>query len=176
MKVDQQNSRGRFFVKQAILLIITVILLIFFTVPLLKAIKGALNPGELEATVNRGKQEAASLETKLETTESRMLMGAGDDEAQGNLKKEVEELKRQIALKELDNKHLQEQMALVQTMLEVMKAKSAPAPAPSGPGTVHPMAEILTKIFGCIGSMLTGGMALFAWWRRRREVPQNAES
>jgi hypothetical protein len=176
MKIDQQKGSSGFFVKQAILLIITVILLIFFTVPLLKAIKGALNPGELEATVNRVKQEAASLETELETTESGMLMDAGDDEAQGRLKKEVEELKRQMVLKELNNKHLQDQMALVQTMLEVIKAKSAPAPAPSGSGTVHTTGELLIKIFGCTGSMLSGGLALFSWWRRRREVQQNAES
>lgn len=175
MKVDHQKGSRGFFVKQAILLIITVVLLIFFAVPLLKVVKAALNPAELESNVNLGKQEVAGLETKMETTESRILMGDGDDEVQGKLKEELEELKRQIASKELENKHLRDQMALVQTMLELVKAKPTDASVPVA-DTSHNIFELLTKIFGCIGSMFSGGMFLLAWWRRRREISQNAGS
>ena len=56
--------------------------------------------------------------------QSRITMGTDDvNVAHEKLEKEVEELKRQVAAKELENKNLQQQMALVHTMLEVVKAK-----------------------------------------------------
>ena len=131
MSSRQLNSgTGRFFVKQTILLAITIALMVFFTIPLMKAVKAALSPRELETSVDRSQQEVAGLETRLDVVRSKMLMGAGDDEAQEKLRKEVEELKRQVVAKEVENKNLQDQMALVRTMLEVLKAKPAAAPVP----------------------------------------------
>ncbi len=100
------GGTGRFFVKQFILLAITLVLMVFFTIPLMKAVKAALSPGELETNVNRSQQEVAGLETRLDVIQSEMLMGAGDDEAQEKLRKEVEELKRQVEAKERENKKL----------------------------------------------------------------------
>ena len=94
-------------------------------------------------------------------------MGAGDDEAHEKLEKEVEELKRQVAAKELENKNLQQQMALVHTMLEVVKAKPAAAPVPVV-DTSSQFFDLLTKLIGCIGSLFTGGMFVVSWWRNRR--------
>lgn len=118
----------------------------------MKAVRWALNPGELKTNVDRANAEVASVQTKLDVTRSRMLMGAGDDEAQEKLKKEVETLKQQMAIKELENKHLQDQMALVQTMLQMVKPASAPLV-----DFTHKMAELLTKVFGFIGSLFSGG-------------------
>jgi hypothetical protein len=169
------RGTGRFFVKQFMLLAITLALMVFFTIPLMKAVKAALSPGELETNVNRSRQEVAGLETRLEVVQSEMLMGAGDDEAQEKLRKEVEELKRQVEAKERENKNLQDQMALVRTMLEVLKAKPAAAAVPVVE-TGHKFFDLLTKIFGCIGSVFTGVMFLVSWWRNRREPPQPEES
>jgi hypothetical protein len=175
MSKQQTSGIGRFFVKQAILLVITIALMVFFTIPLMKAVKAALRPGELETNVNRSQQEVSSLETRLDVVRSKMLMGADDDEAQEKLRKEVEELKRQVAAKEQENKNLQEQMALVRTMLEVVKATPAATPIPVVASS-HTFFDLLTKIFGCIGSVFTGGMFLVSWWRNRREPSQAAEN
>lgn len=172
---QKTGGTGRFFVKQAVLLVMTIALMVFFTVPLMKAVKAALTPAELETNVYRSQQEVAGLETRLDVVRSKMLMGAGDDEAQEKLKKVVEELKRQMALKEQENKSLQEQMALVRTMLEVVKATPSATPVPVVASS-HTFFDLLTKIFGCIGSAFTGGMFLVSWWRNRREPPQAAES
>ena len=49
MSSDQQkSSTGRFFVRQMILLVITVVLVAFCAVPLVKAVKVAQNPTELK--------------------------------------------------------------------------------------------------------------------------------
>lgn len=169
----RKNATRRFAVRQAILLLITIVLVAFFTIPMLKAVKAAANPGQLEAIVNQAKQEVAGLETKVMVVQSRITMGAGHDEAQEKIKQEVKELKQQMALKELENKHLQDQMLLVQTMLQVMNAKSTPPPQP-GMDFWHKLAELATKVFGCIGSLFTGGMFLLGWWRKKGQPPQEA--
>ena len=169
------GGTGRFFVKQFILLAITLVLMVFFTIPLMKAVKAALSPGELETNVNRSQQEVAGLETRLDVIQSEMLMGAGDDEAQEKLRKEVEELKRQVEAKERENRNLQDQMALVRTMLEVLKAQPTAAAVPVV-DTGHKFFDLLTKIFGCIGSVFTGAVFLVSWWRNRREPPRPEES
>ena len=150
-----------------ILLVITVVLVAFCAVPLVKAVKVALNPAELEQELNSATQEVAGLETKVMMAQSRITMGAGDDAAHEKLEKEVEELKRQVAAKELENKNLQQQMALVHTMLEVVKAKPAAAPVPVV-DTSSQFFDLLTKLIGCIGSLFTGGMFVVSWWRNRR--------
>jgi hypothetical protein len=172
---QQSSGIGRFFVKQAILLAITIVLMAFFTIPLMKAFKAALSPGELETNVNRFQNEAAGLQTRLDVVRSKMLMGAGDDGAQEELRKEVEDLKRQVAAKNQENKNLQEQMALVRTMLDLVKASPAATPMPVV-ATSHTFFDLLTKIFGCIGSLFTGTMFLVSWRRNRREPVQAAES
>ncbi len=130
MRSDKRQSGGRFFVKQAVLLVITIILLAFCTVPLIQAVRWALNPGELKANVEKANEGTASIRIKLDVANSRMLMGAGDDEAQEKLKKQVEELKRQVEFKELENKYLQNQIVLAQTIAELAKLKSSPGPTP----------------------------------------------
>ncbi len=171
----RKNGTRRFAIRQAILLLITIVLVVFFTIPLLKAVKAAMNPGQLQANLDEANNEVVGLQTKTDVVRSKMLMGAGDDEAQEKLRKEVEELKRQLAAKEQENKNLQEQMALVRTMLEVVKAKPAATPVPVV-ATSHTFFDLLTKIFGCIGSVFTGGMFLVSWWRNRREPSQAAGS
>lgn len=49
MGSHQQKSRTWFFVKQAILLAITAILVTFFTIPFVQDVKSALSPGGLRA-------------------------------------------------------------------------------------------------------------------------------
>jgi hypothetical protein len=127
---EGKRGTGRFFLKQAVLLVITIALVVFFTIPLVRAVKGALNPAELQANAKQAKQEVDGLQNKLDVTRSKMLMGAGDEEAQEKLKKQVEELKRQVEFKELENKYLQNQMVLAQTIAELAKLKSAQAPTP----------------------------------------------
>jgi hypothetical protein len=127
---DKPRSR-RFVIRQVVLLVVTIALVIFCTIPLLKAFRGALNPAELDASLTRGQQELEGLQNKLDVTRSRMLMGAGDDESRENLKKQVEDLKRQLEMKELENKHLQNEVAMAQLLAEVVKSKSTQAPAPA---------------------------------------------
>ncbi|MGO9568606.1 MAG: hypothetical protein ACLP5H_13790 [Desulfomonilaceae bacterium] len=175
MSSEQQKGAIRgYFVKQLMLLVITVILAAFFTIPLVKAVKMALDPAELEQNLNRATQEVAGLERKAMVAQSRITMGVGDDQAREKLEKEVEELKRQVTVKELENKNLQDQMALVRTMLEVVKANPPAARVPVV-DTGHQFFDLLTKLFGCIGSLFTGGMFVLSWWRNRRN-PAAAES
>lgn len=176
MRLDQQHGgSGRFFVKQLILLAITIVLVVLFTIPLLKTVNSAMNPGELAANVDKANMKTAGIKNEMDVARSKMLMGAGDEEAQEKLKKQVEELQRQMALKELDNKHLQDQMALVQTMLQLVNAKSAPV-APPGVDSWHKLAELTTKVFGGIGSLFSGGMFALSWWRARRKPPEASAS
>ena len=135
-----------------------------------------MNPGALTAKVEMASKQNEGIQNEVDVVRSKMLMGAGDEEAQEKLKKQVEELQRQMASKELENKHLQDEMAMVQTMLQLVNAKSAPA-TPAAPPTVdytQKLAELGTKIFGCIGSMFSGGMFLVSWWRSRRKPPETA--
>jgi len=177
MKSDQQHGGyTRFFVKQTILLVITVVLMVLFTIPLLKIVKSAMNPGALTAKVETANKETEGIQNEVDVVRSKMLMGAGDEEAQEKLKKQVEELQRQMELKEVENKHLQDEMAMVQTVMQLVTAKSVPA-APAAPPTVdysQKLAELATKIFGCIGSMFSGGMFLVSWWRSRKKPPEVA--
>ena len=176
MSSDQQKSGTRWFiVRQTALLMTTIVLAFFFTVPLIKAAKAALNPAELEADLGRAKQDEAGLDRKVMVAQAKITMGAGDDETQEKLRKEVEELKRQVAAKETENKNLQEQMALVRTMLEVVKSKPATASVPVVE-TSHKFFDLLTKVFGCIASVFSGTMFFLSWWRNRRETQQAAES
>jgi hypothetical protein len=199
MSSDERQSGGRFFFKQAILLVLTIILVAFCTIPLMHAVKWVLNPGELKADVNRANEAVASIRTKLDVANSKMLMGAGDEEAQEKMKKQVEELKQQVAVRELENKYLQNQIVLAQTLAELAKLKSAAAPAPvvdtgreaekpaenvQGPeklidnvmqkldklmGTGQKVAELLIKLFGSLGSVFTGGTFVVSWWRKKRQ-------
>jgi hypothetical protein len=173
---DQQGFAKRFFVKQAVLLVITIILVAFFTVPLVKIVKAALNPGELKANLDRANQTLAGVETELDVTRSKMAvrskaMIAPGDEIQEQLKKEMEELKRQKVLQDLEIKHLQDQLALTQTVLQVLKPASPAAPPP-GVDFWHKMTELATKIMGCVASMFSGGLFILSWWRKRGQSPQ----
>jgi|GEM_PF-1153613 len=163
------GTRG-FAVKQTILLLVTIGLVVFFTVPLLKAVKAAANPGELQADVAKANNEVVGLRTKIDVARSKMLMGAGDDEAQEKLKKQVEALQRQMALKDLENKHLQDQMALVRTMLQMVKPASAPAAAVPSVDSTQKIVELLMKVFGCIGSIFSGGLFVVNWWKKRQAL------
>ncbi len=176
MTSDQQHGGyRRFFVKQTILLVITVVLMVLFTIPLLKIVKSAMNPGALTARVEMANKQNEGIQNEVDVVRSKMLMGAGDEEAQEKLKKQVEELQRQMELKEVENKRLQEQVAMVQTVVALMGVKSAPAAIPDVDYS-HKLAELATKIFGCIGSMFSGGMFLLSWWRGRTKPPQTAAS
>lgn len=117
----------------------------------------------------------AALQKKLNAMRSMVFMGAGDDEAQESLKKEIEELKRQIAIKEMEYKRLQDEVTLVRTVLQLVSAKSTPPPSPVVDST-HKVAELLAKLIGCVGSLFTGTMFVVSWWKKRREAAQNATS
>ncbi|MEI7449777.1 MAG: hypothetical protein WCJ75_09140 [Desulfomonile sp.] len=176
MRSDQQHGgSGRFLVKQLILLLITVSLMVLFTIPLLKTFNSAMNPGELVAKVDKANMETAGIQNEVDAARSMMLMGAGDEEAQEKLKKQVEELQRQMALKELQNKNLQDQMALVQTVLQLVNSKSAAAPPPEVEFW-HKLADLATKVLGCIASLFSGSMFFLAWWRKRGQPQEPAAS
>jgi hypothetical protein len=188
---SKTGGSGRFFVKQSILLVITVVLMVLFTIPLLKIVKSAMNPEALTAKVEMANEQTEGIQNQMDVVRSKMLMGAGDEEAQEKLKKQVEELQRQMELKEVENKHLQNQMALVQTMMQLVSVKAAPATptAPSAPATTAPptpkpwgvddaqkLVELTTKFLGCIGSMFSGGLFFVSWLRGRKKPPEAAAS
>lgn len=130
---SQQDKPGakRFVIRQAVLLVVTIALVIFCTIPLLKAFTGALNPKQLDASLIESQQELVGLQNKLDLTRARVLMGAGDDDTQESLKKQVEDLKRQLEMKELENKHLQNEVAMARVLADMVKSKSTQAPAPA---------------------------------------------
>ena len=172
---QQKKGSRRFFAKQVLLLVITIILVVFFTVPLLKTVKSALNPGELTAKVESTAEAASGLHAKLNVVRSEMLMGAGDEKAQEKLKKQVEELKRQIAMKEKENKHLQDEVTMVQTLLHVVKPSAATVSTVPSIDFGQKVIQFLTQVFGCVASLFSGGMFVFSWLKNRRAAPQNAE-
>jgi len=175
---ERHGGSGRFFVKQAALLVITMVLVVLFTIPLLKTVDSAINPGELDANVDKTEKEKAGIQNEIDVARSKMLMGAGDEEAQEKLKKQSDEHQRQMALKDLEIKYLRDRQAdrdLVQTVLQLANAKSAPAPRP-GVDFWQKLAELSTKVFGCIGSLFSGGMFVLSWWRTRRKPPESAAS
>ena len=160
MDSNKGNSGiGGFYFKQAILLLVTIALFIFFTIPFLKTLKAAVVPGELEANIKQAKE----LEINLDSTRAKMLMGAGDEEMQEKLKKRIQDLERQLAEKDMANKNLQ---AGVQTLLQLVKAPGA-QPVPE---FWQKIPEIIAKILGCIGSMFSGALFVYTWLKRRRET------
>jgi hypothetical protein len=173
MKSDQKHSGyRRFFVKQTILLLITVILMVLFTFPLLRIVKSAMNPEALTVKVEMANNQAEGIQNEVDAVRSKMLMGAGDEEAQEKLKNKVEELQRQMAFKELEYKLLQNQYAMVNTLQQIVNSK----PPPPVVDFWQKLAELAFKIIGCIGSMFSGGMFLVSWWRARRKPPEYATS
>ena len=105
MRFEQLGGSGRFFVRQLVLLVITVVLALWFTIPLVKTVHSAMNLGDLTAKLDQVNKERDGIQNKIDGTSSLRLMGAADREAREKLKKQVEELQRQMALKELENKH-----------------------------------------------------------------------
>lgn len=154
-----KKDSGMFYVKLVSLLLITIALFIFFTIPFLKTLKAAVVPSELQASSNQVKE----LETELDVARSRMLMGAGDENTQEKYKKLLEDLERQLAAKEIENRNLQ---ASVQTILQLVKSPGAP-PVPD---FWQKTPEIFSKIIGCIGSIFSGALFVITWWKRRRET------
>ena len=174
---SNQKSSGRFYLKQTVLLVITIVLVIFFTVPLLKSIKAALNPGELVAAANQTQRQMASLERKIDVSRAKILMAAGAEEVQDKLAKEVEALKRQMAATQLENKYLQQQVQLTRTILELVKSKSASEVSPDAHiGFWQKVFDLLTKVIGCIASVCSFGVFLVSWIRNRRQVPPTTTS
>ncbi|MFA6224242.1 MAG: hypothetical protein WC647_18235 [Desulfomonilaceae bacterium] len=174
---SNQKSSGRFYLKQTVLLVVTIVLVILFTIPLLKSIKSALNPGELVAAANQNRRQMASLERKIDVNSSKILMAAGAEQVQEKLAKEVEALKRQMAAAQLENKYLQQQVQLTSTILELVKSKSASDVSPDAHiGFSQKVFDLLTKVFGCIASVCSCGVFLVSWIRNRRQVPPTKTS
>lgn len=158
---------SRFFVTQAILLVATITLLVFFTIPLIKTVKTALIPGELEAKINQTQHEMRVLQTRLDAVQSEMMMGEDDDQVLEKLRQKMEALRKQIAAKELEDRNLREEVASVQTMLEVLKIKSQPTPV-SALDVCYKLSGLLFYILGSIGSVFAGGVLVISWWKTKR--------
>jgi hypothetical protein len=176
MRSDQkQGGSGRFFFKQAILLVITIVLVVLFTIPLLKTVKSAMNPGELTAKLEVSNNETQVIQNSVDVVRSKMLMGAGDEEAQEKLKKQVEELQRKLELKDAENKNLKYQQEMVQAFLGLVKSKPATLVA-SNVDVWQKLVELSTKILGAIGSLFSAVLFILSWWRTRRKPLEPASS
>lgn len=174
----RRDSSINYYIKQFALLFITVALTFYFTIPLLETVKTAIKYPHLSAMVNHNEAEIESIKKEIDVAGSIEFMGAQgqtDNEAQQNLLRQVEELRRQIETKELENKSLRDQMALVQGMLQLVNSRSIPAAAqPQSMDFLHKFAELSAKIFGCIGSLVSGYMFVLAWWRMRKKPSESA--
>ena len=83
----------RFFIKQAALLVTTILLVIFCTIPVFSNLKTAINPSGLYETLDKKNKEFAALQERIDVVQSKMLMGAGDEEGLKRLMNEIEDLK-----------------------------------------------------------------------------------
>jgi hypothetical protein len=169
--IQLYGSSAKFWAMQLTLLVITVALTVLFTVPLVKTVGSSMHYCELSAKFNDTNKEIETLQNQIDEASSIKLMSpqvAGDTEASEKLMKQVEEFRRQMELKELENKQLRDEMALVQTMLRILNAKTVSADPPTM-DFWHKLADISTKVLGFIGSLFSGGMFALAWWRARRK-------
>ncbi|MBI4964146.1 MAG: hypothetical protein HY913_12775 [Desulfomonile tiedjei] len=175
------TSERRHLLRQAALLVVAALLGVYFTIPLLTAVKAALNPEQFLSAVTEAQREQAGLRDKLDRTEAKALMGGGDSGAEEKLKREIENLKRQLAVTEEKNKGLNDQLALVNTMLDVLKTKPG-APAKEGNdqdgmmSATNRIADLLAKILGCIGSFYAGTMFIMGWLRKRTNASPESTS
>lgn len=200
MDLGQKTSgNGRFLAKQATLLLITVVLVASCTIPLIRAVKWICYPGELASYVDRADKELASIKLKMDVFRSKIQMGAGGNQAQDKLKTQVEELKQQMAKKELEIRRLQKQIDLGETIAKLTKIKPTRVPGPpldSGQkaddqvgfldqvdqlidkigqivdkliATGNKLAELLIKLAGAIGSVCTAVMFVVSWWKKLRQ-------
>lgn len=175
MKSVHQIGTKRFLIKQILLLVMTVALLILFTIPLLQAVKWSMNPGELDARVETTSRETATIQNEVDAASSKMLMGGDGEETHEKLKKQIEDLQRKLEVRELENNNLREQKALVDTIMHVMNSRTAvSSPSSSAVDTGQKIAELTTKIIGAIGSVFSGGMFFISWWRNRRKSSDSA--
>jgi len=147
----------------------TVLLLVFFTIPLINIIKFALNPRELEVKIQN---ENTILQTRLDAVESKVMMGGNDKQVLKKLKKEVGALKQEMASKEIEYRNLKEQVACTERVLEVLKINSE-AGKTSKLETCYKFSGLVFYILGSIGSVVAGAMFVLSWWRSLR-VPSSS--
>lgn len=175
-KTQRSGSSFKFYVMQVALFVITIALTFFFTIPLIETVRTAMKYPQFSAKVRDNEADIQSMKKEVDMTGAIQFMGAHgkkDSEAEVDLVKQVEDLRRQIEVKELENKHLKDEMALVQTMLQMINTKPTPAASPAI-DFWHRLAEISAKILGCIGSLVSGFMFVLAWWRTRKKPQESA--
>ncbi|MGD9818628.1 MAG: hypothetical protein AB7V04_07990 [Desulfomonilaceae bacterium] len=178
MKMGQRpDSSIKFYLKQFALLSITAALIYFFTIPFLETVQTAIKYPQMVAMVNHNEEDIQSIKKEIDVAGSIEFMrakGQTDSEAQRTLVKQLEELRLQVEMKELENKNLRDQMALVQSMLQLINSRSIPAStSPQSMDFLHKMAELSAKILGCIGSVVSGYMFVVSWWRTRKKSPDS---
>jgi hypothetical protein len=183
MNSEQIQTSGRWhLIRQLALLVVTALLGAYCTIPLLAAVKAAGKPQQLVSALTEAQREQAGLRDKLDKTQAKVLMGGGASEGEEKLKREIEDLKHHLAVAQEKNKGLQDQLTLVSTMLDVLKTKPG-AQLKEGNeqdgmmSSTNRIADLLTKILGCIGSLYAGTMFVMGWFKKRtNESPATATS
>lgn len=175
MTLDQNAARTRFFLRQALLLVLTIVLFVYCAVPLFHVVKLVINPSGFKVRLEVANREAQAIQNDMDVASSRILMGGGDEQVQEELKLKVAQLERKLELKELENKGFKDQQETLNRMLQIMEGKSLAV----GSASVtfwHALADLLVKLIGAIGSFFSGGMFLMSWWRTRRRSRGTVEA
>jgi len=165
---SKKSVAKRFFVRQGILLVITIVLMIFCTIPFLGTLRTAINPKGHYASLEAKTNELADITGRIDVLQSKMLMGAGDDGNSERLRKENEELRTQAIKMQEEIDRLKRDLKKGRFAIWFMPSLSGNLGPTNGQqydwrGTV----ENLTRTFGTLASLLTGTVFIASWRRRR---------
>ena len=167
MDRKEQNRSRKFLITQVILLSVTVICGVYFTIPFLETVQAVRNQDNLLKAENRLQKEATDSRKKLDVARAQVLMGAADEK----LKKEVEDLKRELAIQEKEKKSLEQQLELARTAMELLKGKQAESSDVVDKSSK--VADLFSKAFGGIVSLVSGVLFIVNWLRQKRGAFQN---
>ena len=167
MDRKEQNRSRKFLITQVILLATTVICGVCFTIPFLEIVQAVRNQDNLLKAEDRVRKAETDSRQKLDVARAQVLMGAADEK----LKKEVEDLKRELAIQEKEKKSLEQQLDLARTAMELLKGKRVESSDVVDKSSK--IADLFSKAFGGIVSLASGFLFVVNWLRQKRPALQD---
>lgn len=132
----------KFLIVQVGLILTTVILVVLCTIPFFHLLKDTIDRQEIAMSLNRSDMEVASLEEKVAKLNAFRFMGRSDSISDEEIRKQLEELQRKLTTAEVENQQLKQQMAMVSTLLSLVKAQPVQLSSPAGqPGQNLPQSQ-----------------------------------
>lgn len=140
MGTPAKAARGkRFRIVQAILLVVTVLCVVFFTIPFFKLVSQTFERKELAVALHESDAEVSQLQKNAKILNAKMLMGGSDEASQDNNRKGLEEIQHKLAVAEAENQQMKQQMAMVMELVRLIKAQpSQPSSQPQAAAVSPP--------------------------------------